>query len=258
MRSFILMTVGLVVLVNGLPSQTCHAQNDGGIARLTSAACQPNSPVVENRLFGLQTGHYGFHYNCDHEEDKRNHPAICWRRADADQLPKRMGCFKRVRHEVAQVSRRILDGMCDAGCCCNNCRQQAKSTCACPNCLAGPTVDESLEHSLVAEAVPTTVAPTNLAPATGRRSGLIRLTQVDSFADTVQGNHEILASELQIESEATGLANPVARTASVVTTEVLATEVGAEPTDSHRLGLLERLKIIQSFQASDTTEVKKF
>ena len=243
MRSFILMTVGLAVLVSGLLSQACHAQNDGGIARLTSAAYQPNSPVVENRLFGLQTGHYGFFYNCDREEDKRNHPAICWRGADAEQLPRRIGCLARVRHEVAQASRRILDGMCDTGC--SDCQQQRKPSCARPNCLA---------ESMVAETVPTNVAPANLAPATGRRSGLIRLTQVDSFADTVQGNHEILASELQIESEATGLANPVARTASVVTTEVLATEVGAEPTDSHRLGLLERLKIIQSFQASDTTE----
>ena len=248
MRSFILMVVGLAVLVSGLMSQACHAQSDGGIARLTSAAYQPNSPAVENRLFALQTGHYGFHYNCDREEDKRNHPAICWRRADADQLPKRIGCLERVRHEVAQVSRRILDGMCDAGCGCSNCRRQAKSTCACPNCSAESTVDESLEQALVAEAV-----PTNLIPATDRRSGLIRLTQLDSFAETVQSNNEILASDQQVESEATGFANPVARTASAVTTEV-----GAEPTDSHRLGLLERLKIIQSSQASDTTKVKKF
>ena len=248
MRSFILMVVGLAVLVSGLMSQACHAQSDGGIARLTSAAYQPNSPVVENRLFGLQTGHYGFFYNCDREEDKRNHPAICWRRADADQLPKRIGCLERVRHEVAQVSRRILDGMCDAGCGCSNCRRQAKSTCACPNCSAESTVDESLELALVAEAV-----PTNLIPATDRRSGLIRLTQLDSFAETVQSNNEILASDLQVESEATGFANPVARTASAVTTEA-----SADSTDSHRLGLVERLKIMQSSQGSDTTEGKKF
>ena len=253
MRSLILMVVGLAVLVSGLVSQACHAQSDGGIARLTSAAYQPNSPVVENRLFDLQTGHYGFFYNCDREEDKRNHPAICWRRADADQLPKRIGCLARVRHEVAQVSRRILDGMCDAGCCCSNCQRQAKSASACPNCLAESTVDESSEQALVAEVVPTTVVPTNLTPATDRQSGLIRLTQVDSFVETVQSNNEIVASDQQVESEATGFANPVARTASAVTTEV-----GAEPTDSHRLGLLERLKIMQSFQTSGTTEVKKF
>ena len=247
MRSFILMTVGLAVLVSGLLSQACHAQNDGGIARLTSAAYQPNSPVVENRLFGLQTGHYGFFYNCDREEDKRNHPAICWRRADAEQLPRRIGCLARVRHEVAQASRRILDGMCDTGC--SNCQQQRKPSCARPNCLA---------ESMVAETVPTNVASANLAPATGRRSGLIRLTQVDSFAEAAQSNNEILVSDQQVESESTGFTNPAARTASALTTEVLTAEASADSTDSHRLGLVERLKIMQSSQASDTTEGKKF
>ena len=242
MRSFILMTVGLAVLVSGLLSQACHAQNDGGIARLTSAAYQPNSPVVENRLFGLQTGHYGFFYNCDREEDKRNHPAIYWRRADAEQLPRRIGCLARVRHEVAQVSRRILDGMCDTGGC--NCQQQRKPSCACPNCLA--------------ETVPTNVASANLAPATVRRSGLIRLTQVDSFTEAAQSNNEILVSDQQVESESTGFTNPAARTASALTTEVLTAEASADSTDSHRLGLVERLKIMQSSQGSDTTEGKKF
>ena len=246
MRSFILMTVGLAVLVSGLLSQACHAQNDGGIARLTSAAYQPNSPVVENRLFGLQTGHYGFFYNCDREEDKRNHPAICWRGADAEQLPRRIGCLARVRHEVAQASRRILDGMCDTGC--SNCQQQRKPSCARPNCLA---------ESMVAETVPTNVAPANLAPATGRRSGLIRLTQVDSFTEAAQSNNEILVSDQQVESESTGFTNPAARTASALTTEVLTAEASADSTDSHRLGLVERLKIMQSSQGSDTIEGKK-
>ena len=270
MRSFILMTVGLAVLVSGLLSQACHAQSEGGIARLTSVAYQPESPVTENRLFGLQTGHYGFHYNCDHEEDKRNHPAICWRQADADQLPKRMGCLARVRHEAAQVSRRILDGMCDTGC--SNCQQQRKPTCACAKCVAQHDaiestvvaelpVDKSVEQASVAietmaaETVPTT----NLASATGRRSGLIRLTRVDSVTETIQNDKEIVASDQQFDSESIGSAKPpVARITSAVASEAetAKTVTAPEPTDLHRLSLLERLKIIQSAQASGTTKAK--
>ena len=142
MRSFIFMIVGLAVLVGGLLPQTCHAQCDGGIARLSSAAYQPNSPDIENHLFRLQTGHYGFAYNCDREEDKRNHPAIFWRSADTDQLPKRVGYFQRVRHEVAQVSRRILDGMCDSDD--SNRQQSYKSICACPKCVAQRNATDSV------------------------------------------------------------------------------------------------------------------
>ena len=272
MRSFIWMTVGFVVLINGLLPQVCPAQSEGGIARLTSAAYQPNSPVVENRLFGLQTGHYGFFYNCDREEDKRNHPAICWRQADAEQLPRRIGCLERVRHEVAQVSRRILDGMCDTGCC--NCQQRSKPKCACAKCVAGQSaiepmvvaespVDESVEQalvgieSMVAETAPTT----NVALAVGRRSGLIGLTRVDSVAETGQGNNEILASDQQLDSEVTEVAkSQVARISSANTIAVGTAKpvTVADPTDLHRLGLLERLKIIQSLQASNTTKEKKF
>ena len=251
MRSFILVAFGFTVLMSGFPSETCHAQSDGGIARLTSAAYQPDSPARENRLFSLQTGHYGFAYNCDREEDKRNHPSICWRSANADQLPKRMGCFKRVRHEVAQVSRRILDGMCDTGCCCSNCQQQAKPNCGCPSCLAESSVGESIEQTLVAKTV-----PASPAPATSQRSGLIRLTRVDSVAETVLGDEEILASDQQVESETIEYVKPpVAKAASALTAEAV---TGAAPADSHRLGLLERLRIIQSLQASGTTKVKKF
>ena len=242
MRSVILLVFGLGMLCGGVPSQMTHAQSDGGIVRLSSAAYGPNSPVQENRLFRYQTSRYGFAYNCDGEEDKRNHPAIAWQAADGEMLPKRMGCLARVRHEVAQVSRRILDGMCDTGGC--NCQQQRKPSCACPNCLA--------------ETVPTNVASANLAPATVRRSGLIRLTQVDSFTEAAQSNNEILVSDQQVESESTGFTNPAARTASALTTEVLTAEASADSTDSHRLGLVERLKIMQSSQGSDTTEGKKF
>ena len=212
MRSFILMVVGLAVLVSGFLSQTCHAQSESGIARLTSAAYQPSSPVVENRLFGLQTGHYGFTYNCDREEDKRNHPAICWQRADADQLPKRMGCLARVRHEVAQVSRRILDGMCDTGCC--NCQQQRKPACACAKCVAQQDVIESTAPVAVEPVVAGAVPTTNPAPVTGRRSGLMSLTRTDSVSETGQSNNKIQASDRQVDSEATLAHRSVASSSS--------------------------------------------
>jgi len=65
MRSVILLVFGLGMLCGGVPSQMTHAQSDGGIVRLSSAAYGPNSPVQENRLFRYQTSRYGFAYNCD-------------------------------------------------------------------------------------------------------------------------------------------------------------------------------------------------
>ena len=263
MRSVILLVFGLGMLCGGVPSQMTHAQSDGGIVQLSSSAYGPDSPVQENRLFRYQTSRYGFAYNCDGEEDKRNHPAIAWQAADGEILPKRMGCLARVRHEVAQVSRRILDGMCDTGGC--NCQQKREPTCACSKCVVQQRGIESTvvaglpvgEHvvpvsDVVGPVVAETVRATRVAQATGRRSGLVRLTSVES----VQSNQEIVAGDQHVDSAAIEYVKPpVARITSAMTAEVA---TGTVPSDSHQLSLLERLKIIQSLQASDATKVKKF
>ena len=270
MRSVILLVFGLGMLCGGVPSQMTHAQSDGGIVRLSSAAYGPNSPVQENRLFRYQTSRYGFAYNCDGEEDKRNHPAIAWQAADGEMLPKRMGCLARVRHEVAQVSRRILDGMCDTGGDnCRNCQQKRKPTCACSKCVAQQRGIESTvvaelpvgEHvvpvsDVVEPVVAETVRATRLAQAAERRSGLVRLTRFEPVTGTVENHKEVVASDPQVDSEAIEYVNPpVARITSDPTAEVVPETVSS---DSHRLSLLERLKIIQSLQASETTKVKRF
>ena len=138
MRTIIIAAIGLGLFLTTLPARTIHAQDDGGIARLSSAAYAPDSPVRENKLFRYQTGHYGFAYNCDGEECKRNNPAICWRKADQCQLPERIGFLERIRREAAQVSRRIADGSCNSGC--EGCQQQNRKPvtqpCGCGNCVA--------------------------------------------------------------------------------------------------------------------------
>ena len=227
MRTLVLVVIGCGVLFSTLPSQTIHAQ-DGGIARLSSAAYAPNSPVVENKLFRYQTGHYGFAYNCDREECKRNNPAICWRKADQPQLPKPMGLLNRVRHEAAQVSRRILDGMCNEGC--ETCQQQPAQTappCGCASCLAGQNSFDStteiasvedvttnqtersrgllsvkqtqtqVDHPPV-EAAPTTLAAAKKSSASRRRSGLISLKPLEPATGVELGPGEILVGEVEV------------------------------------------------------------
>lgn len=260
MRSFILMAFGFAVLVGGLPSQTSLAQIASGNTRLSSAAYQPDSPVTENHLFRLQTGHYGFAYNCDSEEAKRNHPSICWRRADADQLPKRMGCLDRVRHEVAQVSRRLLDGMCDSGC--DVCQPQRTKSCGCAECAAQQNVvepgmmvalpaDEAFEQTTVVESIAAEVTP-----ATSRRSGLIGLTALEPLAEVVVPDEESFASDKQTYPEAVEyLQPPTARITSAMTGSGLDTD------GSQQMGLLERLREIQSVRSSQpptAVKPKKF
>ncbi|MDB2686129.1 hypothetical protein N9Y42_02860 [Mariniblastus sp.] len=199
MRAFVLVAISFGLL-SSLPLQEVHAQDDGGIAQLSSAAYAPDSPVRENQLFRYQTGHYGFAYNCDGEENKRNNPAICWRKADQCQLPRRMGCLERVRHEASQVSRRILDGMCDSGC--ENCRRQKRQvsqSCGCQSCLAKqdgstnqPTHSSTLiasEQSLPEQSLPEqTVASVERQPVSNnrRRSGLVGMTRLASSTEQVE------------------------------------------------------------------------
>ena len=290
MRSLVLAAIGLGLLSGGLSVKEAYAQDDGGIARLSSEAYAPDSPVRENQLFRYQTGHYGFAYNCDGEECKRNNPAICWRKADQCQLPKRMGCLERIRHEAAQVSRRILDGTCDPGC--QTCKQEKRHvsrTCGCTGCRAKQhhaTANQST-HSLASTALaPTASASTEPVSANGPRSGLLSVTSLEFSSQAVElnpgevivGDIEILpTTEVTVKPLVKSIHPPVARiTSATVATgaesvvEVLSENEGSQVAEvsppspktdskpSHPTGLLERLKKARSAQASSLSKAKKF
>ena len=229
MRTLVLL-VSCGFLVGALPSRTIYAQ-DGGIARLSSAAYAPDSPVRENKLFQYQTGHYGFAYNCDGEECKRNNPAICWQKANQRQLPERMGCLERIRHEAAQVRRRIFDGSCNSGC--ESCQQptttstarNCRSGCGCGTCSASNQRSKSTariasrkNHSVnqtrqsnglqsannlrveQAPVITSVVATQPSAPSSARRrrSGLVSLTPLESAPQIALNSGEILIGEVEV------------------------------------------------------------
>jgi len=292
MRILILAAIGFGVAFSTLPCQTILAQDSGGISRLSSAAYGPDSPVRENKLFQYQTGHYGFAYNCDGEEEKRHNPAISWRNADQCQLPKRMGCLERVRHEVAQVSQRILDGMCDSGCeaCQQQRRQAVTPACGCENCLASQNGDATIgidllvaNHSDNEQGIE--IATADPVSTRQRGSGLISRTRLESATEVELDIDEAqpLVGSVQVLSATTveatqppmeSIEPPVARITSVTvgsgvksvigeaskatTEDVAEVSPPAPATSTHRMGLLERLKKVQSTQASDLLEPAKF
>ena len=233
MRTLLLASIGLGLLLTALPARTIQAQHDGGIARLTSEAYAPDSPVRENRLFQYQTGHYGFAYNCDGEECKRNNPAICWRKADQCQLPERMGCLERIRHEAAQVRRRILDGACASDCevCQQSNRQPTTRSCGCGNCLANQHKSAAnseiasvanvpaeqprssggqrlVDQSKTKQAVSTVVAAEPVSKSR-RRSGLVSLTPFAPVPRVELNPGEVLIGEVKVVPTEKALQPPV-------------------------------------------------
>lgn len=117
---------------------------------------QPSDPFVRSKAFQVQTKHYGLFYNCDNEECKRNSPYICWKTHYEKDFPTTMSVRERIRHEVAQVKQRILDGagMCAAGCDCQQCQTPSnQGGCQCSECSGGGDV---LPHGQI---MPIEVAP---------------------------------------------------------------------------------------------------
>ncbi len=103
----------------------------------------PSDPWTRSKLFQVHTNHYGWFYNCDDEECKRNSPYICWKLHHEEDIPNHMTCLERIRHEVRQVKQRIIDGagMCAPGCACQQCRQAPVADtggCPCPACSGHP------------------------------------------------------------------------------------------------------------------------
>ena len=252
MRTIVFRAIAFGLLFGVLPSLAVHAQ-DGGIAQLSAAAYAPDSPVRENKLFQYQTGHYGFAYNCDGEECKRNNPAIRWRKADQCQLPRRMGCLQRVRHEAAQVSRRILDGMCNSDCqvCQRQSSQSVTQSCGCAACLTNQESSDSITGStsladtganepresyglLTAKQLKTlrtvtTTTAENPKAAKRSRSGLISLTRLEPATkvelapgESLVGAIEVLPSKIAaIQTSVKPVQRPIARiTSATVGSEV--------------------------------------
>lgn len=86
-------------------------------------AYSPSDPDTRSKRFRMQTGHYGFFYNCDGEECKRNSPYICWNSQHGPDW--RNGWKKALRLDRHDVKQRIYDGACLSGQCnqCESCSQ---------------------------------------------------------------------------------------------------------------------------------------
>jgi hypothetical protein len=72
----------------------------------------PSDPWTRSKLFNRQTKHFGFGYNCDGEECKRNSPHICWKNTPQNDRPCKTGWCQRLNQTVAEVKQRIADGSC--------------------------------------------------------------------------------------------------------------------------------------------------
>ena len=84
----------------------------------------PSDPWTRGKVFNTHTGNYGWFYNCDGQEDKRNSPYICWKTHYEKDIPPRRGFWGGIKMDVAAVRQRVNDG---AGACC-------QSDCQCAEC----------------------------------------------------------------------------------------------------------------------------
>ena len=224
-------------------------------------------------MFQYQTGHYGFAYNCDGEECKRNNPAICWQKADQCQLPRRMGCLERLRHEAAQVSQRILDGSCNSGC--SACQQQSvqsvhsnSQTCGCGNCLANhdasnsrikvassanPSVNQSrhshhsrsAKHAQVKQAAVAPLAATPVSTSR-RRSGLISLTYKEPATGVELNPGEVLIGEVEVLHSTIKATQPAVESVRPPVARITSVAVGS--------GLDSIVEVERDHTAIDVTE----
>ena len=113
---------------------------------------QPSDPWYRGKLFQVQTGYYGFFYNCDGEECKRESPYICWKVHTEPDFPRRKRPLCFINGEIDKVVRRIRNG---------SCRPQAPCATGCSSCRGGgyslaakgetqvPQVNEQSEGELV-------------------------------------------------------------------------------------------------------------
>lgn len=104
----------LFVMVMMLPGQL-SAQNFRADYKSGPVHYQPDDPWVRGKIFQVHTGHGGFFYNCDHQEDKRFSPYINWNRQPKWCYPRRP-ILCDIRRQKWEVKRRICWGK---GNCCH-------------------------------------------------------------------------------------------------------------------------------------------
>lgn len=118
MSRFVVLLLALICLVGSWSSVSAQGPVRNSLQELRRQradypgpiAYSPNDQNERSKRLRLQTGHYGFFYNCDDEECKRNSPYICWNnqhRADW-----RNGWRNALRMDRRDVIQRILDGSC--------------------------------------------------------------------------------------------------------------------------------------------------
>ena len=161
----------------------------------------PDDPCQRSKWFRLQTGHFGYAYNCDSEECKRNSPYICWTAPTNHPLPPIHRWVKEARCDLREALGRIADGSCAH--CESECSRCGGSGCAvCQQTPSQSAPNETVEPSLrVAQQAP---------PQAIDRAAPISL--VERFTSRESKSRVATADEVTAES------NPV-RTASAATIE---------------------------------------
>ena len=99
----------------------CQSCEEG---RRAGSQYRPEDPWQRGRIWLKQTGHFGWFYNCDGEEEKRNSPYLCWKKSGSPYSGERF--FECIRCDIERIKQRIADG--SSNCCGNRFRKQpAKS-----------------------------------------------------------------------------------------------------------------------------------
>ena len=81
---FFLVMVASFINIEKSNAQVCKNECESCEAgrRSGSQYCSED-PWIRGRIWLKQTGHFGWFYNCDCEEDKRKSPYICWKKSDS-------------------------------------------------------------------------------------------------------------------------------------------------------------------------------
>jgi len=128
----------------------------------------PGDPWTRSKLFNRQTKHYGFGYNCDGEECKRNSPYICWKTHTEKDLPSRTGWWQRLNQTAAEVKQRIAEGSCIACAEADPCQRCQQRKCGgCCDCQGSTRVILATNDSngIAAEALINQKSPVEIVDA---------------------------------------------------------------------------------------------
>ncbi len=125
----------------------------------------PDDPCQRSKWYRLQTGHFGFAYNCDGEECKRNSPYLYWTAPTNRPLPPYHRWLREARCDLREALGRVADGNC-ASCetACGHCGGSGCAVCQNPQDTVAPAVAEA-QHIRIAE-----YSNQGASPNTGRVS----------------------------------------------------------------------------------------